>query len=69
MVILERIYIIDLMYLKLTLTLLKEEFQIYPLLVEYFSEKISTNYNLKKLELIQIINIYSIMIGQVTLEN
>ncbi|MDB2311989.1 sigma-54 dependent transcriptional regulator [Candidatus Pelagibacter bacterium] len=48
---------------------LKDRVSDIPLLVEYFSEKISTNYNLKNLELIQTIIIYSIMIGQVTSEN
>ena len=46
---------------------LKNRVSDIPLLVEYFSEKISTNYNLKKLNIKFVIIIYLITIGQVML--
>ena len=51
MVILEKIYIIRLNVFEINIEPLKERVSDIPLLIEYFSEKISTNYNLKKLNI------------------
>ena len=51
MEILEKIYIIDLNVFEINIKPLNERISDIPLLIRYFSKKISENYNLKKLEI------------------